>query len=132
MLRKFCNYLAVIALSVAVTGSTVLANPSVGKNKGGYKTVTVENDKDFHLYREYLRSNGGKHSYTVRVEAGKEVKIKINASNKVSLKIQAPDGQFNSPEAEKFYEIKLSNAGEYVIELESLFVSQYAMEVWNK
>ncbi len=132
MLRKICNYLAVIALSIAVSGSSVLANPSVGKNKGGYKTVTVENDKDFHLYREFLRSNGAKHSYTVKVEAGNEVKIKINASNNVSLKIQAPDGQFSSSAAEKFFEIKLSNAGEYVIELESLFVSQYSMEVWNK
>lgn len=131
MLRKICNYLAVIALTVGVAGSSVLANPSVGKNKG-YKSVTVENDKDFHLYREYLRSNGGKHSYTVKVEAGREVKIKINASNSVSLKIQAPDGQFNSKQTEKFFEIKLSNAGEYVIELESLFVSQYSMEVRSR
>lgn len=130
MLRKICNYLAVIALSIAVAGSSVLANPSVGKNKGGYKTVTVENDKDFHLYKEFLRS-GGKHAYTVKVEAGKEVKIKVKASNNVSLNIQAPDGQFNSRNAEKFFEIKLSNAGEYVIELESLYVSQYSMEVSN-
>jgi hypothetical protein len=132
MLRKICNYLAVIALSISVAGSTVLANPSVGKNKGGYKTVTVENDKDFHLYKEYLRSGGGKHSYTVKVEAGKEVKIKINASNNISLKIQAPDGHFSSKQAEKFFEIKLLNAGEYVIELESIFLSQYSMEVLSK
>lgn len=131
MLRKICNYLAVIALSVAVTGSSVLANPSVGKNKGGYKTVTVENDKDFHLYKEFLAS-GGKHAYTVKVEAGKELKIKVKSSNNVSLKIQAPDGQFNSPDAEKFFEINLATEGEYVIELESLFVSQYSMEVSSR
>lgn len=128
MLRKICNYLAVVALTVAVSGSSVLANPSVGKNKGGVKTVRVENDKDFHLYKEFLRS-GGKHAYTVKVEAGKEVKIKVRASNNVSLKIQAPDGQFSSQEAEKFFEIKLTNAGEYVIELESIYVSQYSVEV---
>ncbi len=131
MLRKICNYLAVIALSISVAGGSVLANPSVGKNKGGYKTVTVENDKDFHLYKEFLRS-GGKHAYTIKVEAGKAVTIKVKASNNVSLKIQAPDGQFNSDEAEKFFEIKLANAGEYVVELESLFVSQYSMEISSK
>lgn len=131
MLRKICNYLAVIALSVAVTGSTVLANPSVGKNKGASKTVTVENDKDFHLYKEFIAS-GGKHAYTVKVEAGKQVNIKVKASNNVLLKIQAPDGYFNSPDAEKFFEIKLANAGEYVIELESLYVSQYSIEVLSK
>lgn len=129
MLRKICNYLAVAALSIAVSGSTVLANPSsVGKNKDGYKTVTVENDKDFHQYTEFLSGNG-KHAYTIKVESGKQVKIKIKASTSVSVKIQAPDGQFNSDEAEKSFEIKLSNAGEYVVELESLFVSQYTMEV---
>lgn len=131
MLRKICNYLAVIALSLAVTGNAALANSSVTKNKNGYKAVKVENDKDFHAYREFLRS-GGKHSYTVKVETGKEVVIKIKASNNVSLKIQTPDGQIKDNSAEKFFEIKLGTEGEYVVELESLFVSQYSMEVLSK
>lgn len=131
MLRKICNYLAVIALSLAVTGNAALANSSVTNNKNGYKAVKVENDKAFHAYREFLRS-GGKHSYTVKVEAGKDVLIKIKASNNVSLKIQTPDGQIKDNSAEKFFEIKLNTEGEYVVEIESLFVSQYSMEVLSK
>lgn len=131
MLRKICNYLAVIALSLVVAGNSVLAHSTVVKGKNDVKSFKVEENKDFHLYREFLRG-GGTHSYTIKVNAGEEVKIKIHASNGVSLKIQTPNGQTKNNSAEKYFEVKLNAEGEYVVELESLFVSQYTMEVLSK
>ena len=126
MLRKISNYLAVIALCLSVGGTSVLAYSTKGKTE--YKKVFVNDSKDFNFYNEFIRG-GGKHSYTVKVEAGKEVKIKIHSSKNIALNIQSPDGQTRTNSAERYFEVKLSAEGEYTVELESLFLSQYSMEV---
>jgi hypothetical protein len=130
MLRKVCNYLAVLALSLVVTGNAVVANAAVVKRNGA-KTVKVENDKNFHFYQEFLRG-GGAHSYSIKVKAGEEVKVSIKATRGVSLKIQAPSGQTTTTKSEKQFEVKLSAEGEYTINLESGNVSQYTLEVLSK
>ena len=126
MLRKVCNYLAVMALCLAVGGTSALADSTKGKTE--YKKFSVNDTKDFNFYNEFIRS-GGKHSYTVKVEAGKEVKIKIRSSQNIALNIQSPDGQTRTNSAERHFEIKLATKGEYTVELESLYLSQYSMEI---
>jgi hypothetical protein len=131
MLRKICNYLAIIALSLIVTGNSVIAHPTVSKGKRDVKQITVDDDKDFNFYNEFL-SGGSKHSYTIKVEAGKEVKLKVRASKSVALNIQAPSGQTTKNAAEKYFEVRLSAPGEYTVELEALAIAQYSLEVFNK
>jgi len=131
MLRKICNYLVIIALSLIVTGNSVLANSTVVKSRNEVKKVVVDDSKDFNFYKGVVPGSG-KHSYTVKVEAGQEVQIKIHSANGVALKIQTPDGQVKNNSAEKFFEVRLKNEGEYVVELESLFTSQYSIEISSK
>ena len=126
MLRKISNYLAVIALCLSVGGTSALADSTKGKTE--YKKVFVNDSKDFNFYNEFIRG-GGKHSYTVKVEAGKEVKIKIHSSKNIALNIQSPSGQTRTNSAERYFEVKLNAEGEYTIELEAIYLSQYSMEV---
>lgn len=128
MLRKICNYLAVIALCLAVGGTSVLAKVNT---KTEYKKIFVDDSKDYSFYNEFIRGDG-KHSYTVKVKAGEEVKIKINSSKGVALKIQSPDGQVTENAAERYFEVKLGAEGEYVVEIESLYLSRYSMEISSK
>jgi hypothetical protein len=130
MLRKICNYLAVIALSLLVGGNAVFANSSTVKGKTENKKIFVDDNKDFSFYNEFIRGNG-KHSYTVKVGAGEEVKIKLHSSKSVALKIQSPDGQTQNNAAQRHFEVKLGSEGVYVIEFESLYLSQYSLEISN-
>lgn len=128
MLRKICNYLVIIALSLIVTGNSVLANSTVERSKNEVKKVVVVDSKDFSYYRGFV-SGSGKHSYTVKVETGQEVQIKIHSANGVALKIQTPDGKVKNNSTEKFFEVRLKSEGEYVIELESFSASLYSIEI---
>jgi len=131
MLRKICNYLVIIALALIVTGNSVSANSSVLTNKNEVRKVVVDDNKDFNYYKGFVSSTG-KHSYTIKVDAGQEVQIKIRSANGVALKIQTPDGQIKNNSAEKFFEVRLKSEGEYVVELESFFASLYSMEISSK
>jgi hypothetical protein len=128
MLRKICNYLAVIALCLAVGGTSVLAKVNT---KTEYKKIFVDDQKDFSFYNELIRADG-KHAYQIKVEAGKEAKIKIRSLNGVALKIQSPDGQITENTAERYFEVNLSAEGEYLVEIESLYLSRYSMEISSK
>lgn len=130
MFRKICNYFAVISLSLIVGGSA-LANPKTLSNPAETKEVVVDVDKGSSFYNEFLVS-GGKHAYTVKVEAGKQVKIRIHSSRAASLKIQTPNGETKSYSQDKYFDINLLSEGEYVVELSSLFISQYSVEVFNR
>lgn len=131
MLRKFSNYLAVIALSLMVTGNTVLADSASLKKDAKVKTIAVDGSKEFHYYTEFLQS-GGKHTYNIKVEAGKEVKVVLRSPKGVSMNIRKHNGEVKNYSAEKYFEVRLRTPGEYVLEVESLSISQYAMEVFNR
>ena len=134
MLRKFYNYLAVLALCAIVSGGSVFANSNVSKNsknKKGVKSVKVADDKDFQLYSELLHA-GAKHSYTIKVSEGEQVKVKIHSANGVAVNIQTPAGQTETNQAEKYFELKLTAAGEYTIDVQAPSYAQYTMEVFNK
>ena len=128
MLRKICNYLAVIALCLSVGGTSVLAKVNT---KTENKKIFVDDNKDFSFYNEFIRGDG-KHAYTVKVKAGEEVKIKINSSKGVTLKIQSPNGQITENATQRFFEVKLGSEGEYTVEIESLYLSRYSMEISSK
>lgn len=128
MFRKICNYFAVFSLSLAVGGSA-LANPVVVPSK--IKTVVIEKNNDFKTYTEVL-GNGDKLSYNVKVEAGKEVRIKFNGSSAAKLKIQTPNGETQTYSQDKNFYITLHAEGEYVVELESITISQYTLKFLNR
>lgn len=130
MFRKICNYLAVFALSLMVTGNIALANPTASNAKKEVKTVAVDSSKDFNYYVEFIKS-GGRHSYNVKVEPGKEVKVRIRSSKGISLNIQKHNGETQNYQNEKVFDVRLRAEGEYVLELESLFISQYSIEILN-
>jgi hypothetical protein len=128
MFRKISNYLAVLSLSVLVGGSA-LAGP-VGPTEKN-EEVRVDETRNFNFYNEVIVS-GGKHSYTVRVEAGKGVKVRFKGDKAATLKIKTPNGEVKSYSQDKFFELRLRGEGEYVIELESLFINQYSLEVFQR
>jgi len=131
MLRKICNYLAVVALSLVVSGNAVLAGSTVGKDSKTVKSVKVVEEKDTHFYQAFLRTRE-KHSYTIKVKAGQKLKVKIHATESVALQIRTPGGQTQNSEAAKYFELKLDNEGEYVVEMQSPFFSQYMLEIYPK
>lgn len=131
MLRKLCNYLAIIALSLFVGANSVLAGSNAVKDKTEYKKIFVDDDKDFSFYNELIRADG-RHTYQIKVEAGKEVRIKIRSLDGIALKIQSPGGQITENEAERFFDVKLTAEGTYTVELASLYLSQYSMEVKSR
>ena len=129
MFRKISNYFAVFSLSLVVFGSSVLANPVVSTEKN--EEVRVDENKDFNFYNAIILS-GTKRSYTVKVEAGKEVRVRFNGSRPVALSVKTPDGETKAYSQDKFFDVKLKGVGEYVLELDSTFISQYSLEVFNQ
>ena len=128
MFRTICNYLAVLSLSLIVGGSA-LANPLPTNTET--MAIVVDETKNFSSYNVFLLT-GRKSSYTVKVEAGKEVRLRYSGTSATTLKIQTPDGQIKSFPQDKYFDIILRAEGEYVVELESLFISQYSLKVFNK
>lgn len=130
MFRKICNYLAVIALSMVVAGNSA-ANSNVPTVKSKVKSFSTDVSKNQNFYSEHI-AGGGRHSYSVKVEAGKQVKIKIHAENNVMLKITSPDGSVKTASADKFFEVALKAEGSYVVEIESAYNSLYTLEMKKK
>lgn len=129
MFRKICNYMAVLSLSLAVTGSA-LANPTTDP-KSPAKEVVVDVVKGGVFFTEIMTA-GAKHAYTVKVEPGKQVRIKVRSDNKAALKVQIPGGESKTYGTDKFFDVKLLAEGEYVIEVSSLFISQYSIDIFNQ
>lgn len=129
MFRKISNYFAVFSLSLVVFGGSVLANPVVSTEKN--EAVRVDENKDFNFYNGFILS-GKKRSYTVKVEAGKEVRVRFNGSGPVALSVKTPDGETKSYSQDRFFEVTLRGTGEYVLEFDSTFISQYSLKVFNQ
>ncbi|MBX7174989.1 MAG: hypothetical protein K1X72_28690 [Pyrinomonadaceae bacterium] len=128
MFRKISNYFAVFSLSLMILGSSVLANPNSSTTGSKTKAVVVNVDKDSSFYNDFLTS-GGKHTYTVKVD--KQTKIKIHSSRGLTLKVQTPNGETKTYQ-DKYFDVNLLGEGEYTIEVSSIFISQYSLEVFNK
>ena len=128
MFRKISNYFAVFSLSLMILGNSVLANPTTPSTASKTKAVVVNTDKGSSFYNDFLTS-GGKHTYTVKVD--KQAKIKIHSSKGLTLKVQTPNGETQTYQ-DKYFDVNLLGEGEYTIEVSSIFISQYSLEVFNK
>lgn len=128
MFRKFCNYAAILSLTLVFTGSAVFANyPLPSKNK----TFKVAENKKFSFYHTNI-AGAESHTYKITVEPDKTSRIIIRTPEGVSVKIKTASGETKTYSENKFFDIKLLAQGEYEIEIDSLSVSQYKMEIFNK
>lgn len=127
MLKKICNSLAVISVAVLVCVNLIVADTAAASSKN----IRVDESKEFNFYNGSLL-NGGKDTYTVNVESGKEAKIVIRAEKGVALKIQSPDGSTQSHPQEKYFSIELKTSGEYTLDVEALAMCRYTLEVTNR
>lgn len=121
--------MAVLSLSLAVTGSA-LANPTTNP-KRPTKEVVVDVVKRSVSYTEIIPA-GVKHAYTIKVEPGKQVRVKVRSGNDAELKIRTPTGESKTYGQDKVFDVKLLAEGEYVIEISSLFISQYSINIFNQ
>lgn len=129
MFSKIRNYLAVLSLSLMVGGSALATTPVISTEKN--EEIRVDETKSVNLYNAFILG-GTKHSYTVKVDANKPVRVKFKGAQPTKLKVTTPSGEIKTFSQDKFFEIRLNSAGEYVIELESLSISQYSLEVFNR
>ena len=127
MFRTIRNYLTVISLGLVFSTTSLLAAPIVFEG-AKTKTINVDSSKDHSFYNEVL-ANGGKDTYTLNVGVNKTTRVVIRSEKAISLKIQAPDGSFQSYAPEKYFSLDLKADGEYTLDLESISVSLYTLEV---
>lgn len=131
MFNKIGKYLAVLSLSLIVTGNSVLANPTTLPEKDKVETIRVDENKPVDFYTKIL-AGGDRHAYNIKVEAGKVVKLKVRANSGVGIKVQTPTGEIASYSQDKYFEVTIRTEGEYTVELESNVVSQYSLQVYNR
>jgi len=127
MLKKICNSLAIISLAALVGINLIVADTAAASTKN----IRVDESKEFNFYNGSLL-NGGKDTYTLNVESGKEARIVIRSEKPVSLKIQSPDGSTKSYPEERSFTIEMKMAGEYTVDLEALSMCRYTFEVNNR
>lgn len=127
MFRTIRNYLTIISLGLVFSTTTMFAAP-IAIEGAKTKTIKVDSSKDYSFYNEVL-ANGGKDTYTFNVGIDKTTKVVIRSEKAISLKVQAPDGSFQSYAPEKYFSLELRSEGEYTLDLESISVSLYTLEV---
>lgn len=127
MFRTIRNYLPFISLALVISTTSLFAVP-IAFNSAIAKTINVDSTKDHSFYNEVL-ANGGKDTYTLNVGINKETRVVIRSEKAISLKVQAPDGSFQSFAPEKYFSLDLKADGEYSIDLEAISVSLYTLEV---
>lgn len=127
MFRTIRNYLTIISLVLVISTTSLLAAP-IAFEGVKTKTINVDTSKDHSFYNEVL-ANGGKDTYTLNVGVNKETRVIVRSEKPISLKIQSPDGTFQSYAPEKYFSLELKADGDYTIDLESISVSLYTLEV---
>jgi hypothetical protein len=118
MLKKICNYSAIILLSLVVMTVAVAANPHT-------EPVKVEG-KDFSFHSKFLTANNPQ-AYGITVKDGQVTNVKIRSNEGVSIKIFMPDGVVKEYKNEKQYNLEFHAAGEYIIQLNSTVISKYTL-----
>ncbi len=127
MFRFIRNYLTIISFVLVISTTSLLA-ASVTLEGTKTRTIHVNAADDHSFYNEVL-ANGGKDTYTLNVGMNNETRVVIRAEKAISLKVQAPDGSFQSYAPEKYFSLELKTDGEYTLDLEATNVSLYTLEV---
>jgi hypothetical protein len=124
MIKKICNYSAIILLSLVILAGAVSANPHK------YGPVKVEG-KSFSFYNKFLTVKNPQ-SYSLTVKEGQQTNVRIQSNEGVSVKLYLPGGEIKEYRDEKYFNLEFNAAGEYVIELNSASLSKYILKASTK